>query len=61
MFEKFKGREDKLIYRSVTYDPDQQVDTNSHPYIEDKQYMKFYYIKKMAQKFELNPNKPAEE
>jgi len=27
-FERFKGREDKLIYRSVTYDPDVVVDVH---------------------------------
>jgi len=35
VFERFKGREDKLIYRSVTYDQDIE---SSEFQIEDKQY-----------------------
>ena len=61
IFERFKGRLDKLIYRSVTYDPDVAVDVHQHHYIEDKVYQRNYYIKKMAQKFELDPEKPANE
>ena len=47
-FERFKGREDRLIYRSVTYDPNVTVDVHQHHYIEDKVYQRNYYIKKMA-------------
>lgn len=60
-FERFKGREDKLVYRSVTYDPDIAVNEEQHHYIEDKTYQRKYYIKKMAQKFELDPLRPATE
>ena len=35
------------------------VDVHQHHYIEDKVYQRNYYIKKMAQKFELDHNRPA--
>ena len=60
-FEYFKGREDKLVYRSVKYDPLIPVLEDKHMYIDDKHYEKKYYVKKMAQKFELDPTRPAEE
>jgi hypothetical protein len=37
-FERFKGRDDKLIYRSVTYDPDVAVNEEKDHFIEDKTY-----------------------
>lgn len=58
IFERYKGREDKLIYRSVTYD-DRAVDVQAHLFIEDKTYGRQLYVKKMAQKFELDPTKDA--
>ena len=58
IFERYKGREDKLIYRSVTYD-DRTVDQQVNLFIEDKNYGKQLFVKKMAQKFELDPNKDA--
>lgn len=58
-FEKFKNREDKLIYRSVTFDNDIQTGNEYHPNMTDKVYGRTYYIKKMAQKFELDPYKSA--
>jgi len=49
VFEKFKGHPDGLIYQSVTYDPDVVVDPNQgHQAIDDKQYGKTFYVKKMA-------------
>lgn len=39
-FERYKGREDKLIYSSVTYDWNKAVDTGMHQYIDDKTYGK---------------------
>jgi hypothetical protein len=59
-FERYKGREDKLIYSSVTYDWDRQVDTGLNQWIEDRTYGKQLFINKMAQKFELDPRKDAE-
>ena len=60
-FERYKGREDKLIYRSVTYADDaQKVDPAQDLVIEDMNLKKELKIKKMAQKFELDPTKPAE-
>ena len=47
-FEYFKGREDKLVYRSVKYDPSILVIEDKHIYIDDKHYEKKYYVKKMA-------------
>ena len=47
-FAKIKGREDKLVYRSVKYDPLIPVLEEKHMYIEDKHYEKKYYVKKMA-------------
>ena len=58
IFERYKGREDKLIYRSVTYD-DRAVDMQAHLFIEDKTYGRQLFIKKMAQKFELDPRRDA--
>ena len=61
VFEKFKGHPDGLIYQSVTYDPDVVVDPNQgHQAIDDKQYGKTFYVKKMAQKFCLKKNIPPE-
>jgi len=59
--EFFKGREDKLEYRSVKFDDTKTYETEVDMSIEDKTYGKFYVIKKMTQKFELDPSKPAEE
>ena len=61
IFERYKGREDRLIYRSVTFDPDTPFNDSQHLYIEDKVYQRKLVIKKMAQKFELDPNKAASE
>lgn len=60
-FEKYKGREDKLVYRSCTFDPNVVVDTNKDIYIQDKTYNRNYFQKKVAQKFEIDKNKPASE
>lgn len=61
-FEKFIKHPDGLVYQSVTYDPDVVFDAGQgHLSIEDKQYGRVYYVKKMAQKFELKANKPPEE
>jgi len=59
-FERYKGREDRLIYSSVTYDWDRIVDQGNH-YIEDRTYGRQLFINKMAQKFELDPRKPADD
>lgn len=63
VFERFKGHPDGLIYQSVTYDPDVEYNQSlGHYCIVDKNGGdQIYYVKKMAQKFELNPNKPPEE
>ena len=42
-FERYTGREDKLIYRSCTVDPNIVVDTNKDYYITDKTYNRNYY------------------
>lgn len=47
-FERYKGREDKLVYRSCTVDPNVVVDINRDYYITDKTYNKNYYQKKIA-------------
>lgn len=47
-FERYTGREDKLIYRSCTVDPNIVVDTNKDYYIQDKTYNRNYYQKKVA-------------
>lgn len=59
-FERYKGREDKLIYSSVTYDWDKAVDTGLNQFIEDRTYGKTLFINKMAQKYELDPKKDPE-
>ena len=48
-----------MIYSSVTYDWDRQVDTGNH-YIEDRTYGRQLFINKMAQKYELDPKKDPE-
>ena len=61
-FEKFKGHPDGLIYQSVTFDADVHPDeTQGHHILDDKEHGITYYIKKMAQKFELRKDKPPEE
>ena len=57
---RYKNRQDKLIYRSVTYDPNLHP-TNNPPMVKDLHTDKEYVILKMTQKFELDPSKPAEE
>jgi hypothetical protein len=61
-FEQYKGRDDKLVYRSVTYaSEDKTVDKIKDLVIEDSNLNKRELkIRKMAQKFELDTNKPAE-
>ena len=61
-FERYKGREDKLIYRSITYADETKspLDKSKDLYIDDNNVRRDLKIRKMAQKFEVDHNKPAE-
>jgi len=61
-FERYKDRQqDTLIYRSVTYaDESKPTDKGQDLVIEDNNLKKELKIKKMAQKFKLDPSKPAD-
>lgn len=61
-FERYKGRDDNLIYRSVTYAENQgKGESNQVLTVDDANIGQPLKIKKMAQKFALDPNRPAEE
>jgi hypothetical protein len=59
-FEYYKGREDRLIYRSVTFDPEKPADGQSLKLKENNHPNQDVVIGKMTQKFELDPWFPAE-
>jgi hypothetical protein len=59
-FEYYKGREDKLVYRSVTFDAEAVVETTSLKLRENHNQSVESVINKMTQKFELDPTLPAE-
>jgi hypothetical protein len=58
-FEFYKGREDRLIYRSVTFDPHKQKEQQDL-FLKENHLQEDVVIKKMTQKFELDPGMPAE-
>jgi hypothetical protein len=60
-FERYKNRPDKLIYRSVTYSEKLYDFSSGDSIIKDNNLDKEIKVKKMTQKFELDPSKPAEE
>ncbi len=58
--EFYKGREDKLVYRSVTFNPELQV-VQSDLRINDNHLKKECVILKMTQLFEKDNLKPADQ
>ena len=65
-FERYKGREDKLVYRSVTFNPDLSGVTDKDLKLVDNHHVGNKHkgeviIKKMTQKFTLDPEVKAEE
>jgi hypothetical protein len=58
--EKYKNREDKLVYRSVTFVHSNKIDPTYELVFPDN-HCGDVVIKKMSQKFELDPEKSAEE
>lgn len=58
-FEYYKGREDRLIYRSVTFDPDRNIDPQSLK-LKENHLNEDVVITKMTQKFELDHSLPAD-
>jgi hypothetical protein len=61
-FERFKNRQDMLIYRSVTYvQGDEQHEDAEGKTLEDSNLKKKLRVRKLAQKFELDHSKPAED
>lgn len=56
-FEKYKNRPDFLVYRSVSIDP-HKIITGSQMSIRDNWLGKEVYIKKMSQKYDINPEIP---
>jgi hypothetical protein len=65
-FERYKGREDKLVYRSVTFNPDisdkreKDLTLNDNHHIGNKNKGEAIILK-MTQKFTLDPEIKAEE
>jgi len=57
-FEYYKGREDRLIYRSVTFDPEKLIEPQSLKMLENHTQREVR-ISKMTQKFELDEELPA--
>ena len=55
--EEYKNRPDKLIYRSVTFSPTDQIETVSLK-LHENNYAKNVLIKKMTQKFDLDTELP---
>lgn len=58
--EKYKGRIDHLIYRSVTFDPD-AIPEGRDLVFKENHSGKEVLILKMTQKFELDPARPPEQ
>lgn len=64
-FERYKGREDKLIYRSVTFNPDWTEKKPTDLSIADNHHVGNKHrgeavIYKMTQKFSMGTDLPAE-
>jgi len=57
--EEYKNRPDKLIYRSVTYTPNQEAHNPQALKSKVNNYKDDVIINKMTQKFELDPDLPA--
>jgi len=64
-FERYKGREDKLVYRSVTFNPDTSDKKEKDLTLNDNHHLDKnkgeVVILKMTQKFALDPEQTAEE
>ena len=58
IIEEYKNRPDKLIYRSVTFSPTADLNTQSLR-LRENNYNKEVQINKMTQKFDLDPDLPA--
>ena len=58
IIEEYKNRPDKLIYRSVTFNPNAEL-TQQTLRLKENNYGKEVLINKMTQKFELDPDMPA--
>lgn len=56
----YKNREDKLVYRSVTFNPDLRVQPKDLTIANNHYRNRECVILKMSQRFELDPYKPAE-
>ena len=57
--ERYKSRPDKLVYRSVTFDPDKTVETRDRIFNEHHSKADVV-IKKMTQKYELDKSRQPE-
>jgi hypothetical protein len=58
IIEEYKNRPDKLIYRSVTFAPNAELNQHSLR-LKENNYGKDVLINKMTQKFALDPDLPA--
>ena len=58
IIEEYKNRPDRLIYRSCVFDPDREPKSTDLK-MEENNYSKLVKIKKMTQKFDLDPDMPA--
>ena len=59
IIEEYKNRPDRLIYRSVTFTPNQDLLNQQSLRLKENNYGKDVLINKMTQKFELDPDLPA--
>ena len=58
IIEEYKNRPDRLIYRSCVFDPEKSP-RNTDLKMEENNYNKSVKLKKMTQKFDLDPDLPA--
>jgi hypothetical protein len=60
-FERYKNREDRMIYRSVTFDPNRAGSSSGgNNFLLVDNWVKNVVIKKMTQKFSLNQDEEEE-
>ena len=58
IIEEYKNRPDRLVYRSCVFDPKNSPKTTDLR-MEENNYKKLVKLKKMTQKFDLDPDMPA--
>ena len=59
IIEEYKNRPDNLTYRSYSFNPYASGKSTKDLEIQESNYAKKVPIKKMTQKFDLDPTQPA--